>query len=234
MDARFSFAAGLAILALGSAPAVAQQHKFEITPQVGYTFGGGFDFEPGVFQGEAFPGGKLKLDDTPSYGVTLGFEGRRGAYFTVSYNYQPTQIGIEWNATPPTIAGIDPNKKGDITLHQVLFGGRWEYMKSSEQKVRPYLGASAGFVVVDPNFTTNSGFDPGSDTRFLLGFNGGVRYMFGEEKRFGLQGDIKGTWFWVPNGEVYVWCDYWYGCSAYEGSATIAQGTASIGAVIKF
>jgi len=31
-----------------------------------------------------------------------------------------------------------------------------------------------------------------------------------------------------------VWCDYWYGCSAYEGSATIAQGTASVGAVIKF
>lgn len=229
-----SFVAGLALLALATAPLSAQQGKFEIVPQVGYTFGGGFDFDPSTFNGVPVPGGKLKLDDSPSYGVTLGFEGRRGSFFTLTYNYQPTKIGIEWNATPPSLDGIDPNQKGDISLHQVIFGGRQEFAKSSEQKARPYIGGGLGFVVVDPSFTTQSGFEAESQTRFLLSLNGGLRYMFGEEKRFGLQGDFKGTWFWVPSGDVFLWCDPWWGCSAVQGSRTIAQGTVSAGAVIKF
>jgi len=234
MSHRRSFVAGLALLALGTAPAAAQQGKFEIVPQVGYTFGGGYDFDGGTFDGELFPGGKIKLDDTPTYGVSIGFEGRRGSFFTLSYVYQPTKIGVEWNTTPPDIGGRDPNAKGDINFHQVIFGGRQEFAKSSEQKVRPYIGGGLGFVVIDPSFETNTGASADNQTRFLLSLNGGLRYMFGEEKRFGLQADMRGTWFWIPNGEVYVWCDYWYGCSAYEGSATIAQGTASVGAVIKF
>lgn len=229
-----SFVAGLALLALAAAPLSAQQGKFEIVPQVGYTFGGGFDFDPSVYNGTPVPGGKVKLDDSESFGVTAGFEGRRGSFFTLTYVYQGTKIGIDWDGNPPSLGGIDPTAKGDITLHQVIFGGRQEFAKSSEQKARPYIGGGLGFVVVDPSFETQSGLEAESQTRFLLSLNGGLRYMFGEEKRFGLQADMRGTWFWVPNGEVYVWCDYWYGCSAYEGSATIAQGTASIGAVIKF
>jgi len=232
MSHRHSIISALALLALATAPATAQKGKFEIVPEVGYTFGGGFDIDGGVFNGVPYPGGKLELDASPSYGATLGFEGKRGTYFTISYVYQGTEIGVNWDGNPPSIDGIDPNAKGDITLHKVLFGGRQEFYKSSEQKLRPYIGGGLGFVVVDPSF---EGFDSAeSTTRFLMSLNGGVRYMFGEEKRFGLQGDFKGTWFWVPNGDITVWCDYWYGCAAYEGSATIAQGTASIGAVIKF
>jgi hypothetical protein len=225
MSQRHSLVAALALLALATAPAAAQKGKFEIVPEFGYTFGGGFDVD------ELTYGGKVELDASPSYGATLGFEGRRGSYFTLSYVYQGTEIGVNWDGTPPSIGDIDPNRKGDITLHKVLFGGRQEFYKSSEQKLRPYIGGGLGFVVADPSFDD---YDAGSETRFLMSINGGVRYMFGEEKRFGLQADMKGTWFWVPSGDVYLWCDYWYGCSAYEGSATIAQGTASIGAVIKF
>jgi hypothetical protein len=231
MSTRRSLIAALALVTLATVPAAAQRGKFEIVPEVGYTFGGGFDLDGGVYNGVPYPGGKIELDASPSYGATLGFEGKRGTYFTVSYVYQGTEIGVNWDGNPPSIDGIDPNAKGDITLHKVLFGGRQEFYKSSEQKLRPYIGGGLGFVVADPNF---SDYDAESQTRFLLSINGGVRYMFGEEKRFGLQADMKGTWFWVPSGDVYVWCDYWYGCSAYEGSATIAQGTASIGAVIKF
>jgi hypothetical protein len=231
MSKRRSLIAALALVTLATVPAAAQRGKFEIVPEVGYTFGGGFDLDGGVYNGVPYPGGKIELDASPSYGATLGFEGKRGTYFTVSYVYQGTEIGVNWDGNPPSIDGIDPNAKGDITLHKVLFGGRQEFYKSSEQKLRPYIGGGLGFVVADPNF---SDYDAESQTRFLLSINGGVRYMFGEEKRFGLQADMKGTWFWVPSGDVYVWCDYWYGCSAYEGSATIAQGTASIGAVIKF
>ena len=230
MSHRRPVIAALALLALATAPAAAQQRRIELVPEFGYTFGGGFDFPSNFFNGIS-SGGKIVLDDSPSYGATLGFEGRRGTYFTLSYVYQGTKIGVDWNQTPPPSSGVDPNFKGDIGLHKVLFGGRQEFIKSSEQKLRPYIGGGLGFVVADPSFTD---YDAESQTRFLLSLNGGVRYMFGEEKRFGLQADMKGTWFWVPSGDVYLWCDYWYGCSAYEGSATIAQGTASIGAVIKF
>ena len=237
MNARHSFVAGLALVALATAPAAAQKGRFELVPEVGYKFGGGFDLDPQTIDGVAIPGGKLKLDATAAYGVTAGFQARRGAWFTVSYNYQGTKVGVDWNSPPPSEIGgvtIDPNGKADLTLHQVLFGGRWEFAKSSEQKVVPYLGAGAGFVIVDPSSIAGGSISPSSSTRFLLGLNGGVRYMFGEEKRFGLQGDFKGTWFWLPSGDYYTWCYYWYGCSVYEGTATIAQGNVSVGAVIKF
>jgi hypothetical protein len=233
MSHRRSVIAGLALLALATAPAAAQQRKFEVVPEFGYTFGGGFDFPSGTFT-EFTSGGKLVLDASPSYGATLGFEGRRGTYFTVSYVYQGTQIGVDWNTQPPPSSVVDPNDKGDIGLHKVLFGGRQEFYKSSEQKLRPYIGGGLGFTVVDPNFVTRGGVRPSSQTDFTMSLNGGVRYMFGEEKRFGLQGDFKGSWFWVPSGDVFLWCDPWWGCSAVQGSRTIAQGTVSIGAVIKF
>jgi hypothetical protein len=233
MSNRRSVFAALALIALITAPAAAQQRKFEVVPEFGYTFGGGFEFPSNFFQGIA-SGGKLELDPSESFGATLGFEGRRGSFFTLSYVYQGTQLGIDWNQAPPPSSGVDPNFKGDFGLHKVLFGGRQEFYKSSEQKLRPYIGGGLGFVVLDPNFVTDNGYRPSSQTDFMMSLNGGLRYMFGEEKRFGLQGDFKGTWFWVPSGDVFLWCDIWWGCSAVQGSRTIAQGTASIGAVIKF
>jgi hypothetical protein len=225
--------AGIALVALATAPAAAQVRRFEVVPEFGYTFGGGFDFPANFFTGIA-SGGKLVLDDSPSYGATLGFEGRRGTFFTISYVYQGTKIGVDWNQTPPPSSGVDPNAKGDIALHKVLFGGRQEFMKSSAQNARPYIGGGLGFVVLDPNFVTNRGTRPSSQTEFLISLNGGLRYLFGEEKRFGLQGDFKGTWFFVPSGDVFLWCDPWWGCSAVQDSRTIAQGTVSVGAIIKF
>ena len=228
-----SFIAALTLIALTAAPVAAQQRRIELVPEFGYTFGGGFDFPSNFFTGIA-SGGKIVLDDSPSFGATLGFEGRRGTYFTVSYVYQGTKIGVDWNQTPPPSSGVDPNFKGDIGLHKVLFGGRQEFIKSSEQKLRPYIGGGLGFVVLSPDFVTPRGTRPSSQTDFMLSLNGGLRYMFGEEKRFGLQGDFKGSWFWVPSGDVFLWCDPWWGCSAVQGSRTIAQGTVSAGAIIKF
>ena len=113
MNSRSSIVAGLALVGLLAAPAAAQRGRFEIVPQVGYTFGGGFDIDPQVINGAAVPGGKLELEPSISYGATLGFEGRRGTYFTISYNLQPTQIGVNFNGTPPNIPGVDPDRKGD-------------------------------------------------------------------------------------------------------------------------
>ncbi|MCK7521620.1 MAG: hypothetical protein MZV64_30025 [Ignavibacteriales bacterium] len=157
--------AALALLALVTAPAAAQQRRIELVPEFGYTFGGGFDFPSNFFTGIA-SGGKIVLDDSPSYGATLGFEGRRGTYFTLSYVYQGTKIGVDWNQTPPPSSGVDPNFKGDIGLHKVLFGGRQEFIKSSEQKLRPYIGGGLGFVVLDPNFVTPEGDPPQLPDRF--------------------------------------------------------------------
>jgi hypothetical protein len=233
MSHRRSVIAGIALVALATAPAAAQQRRFEVVPEFGYTFGGGFDFPANFFTGIS-SGGKLVLDDSPSYGVTVGFEGRRGSYFTVSYVYQGTQIGVDWNQTPPPSSGVDPNAKGDIGLHKVLFGGRQEFIKSSAQNLRPYIGGGLGFVVLDPNFVTARGTRPSSQTEFTLSLNGGLRYMVGEQKRFGIQGDFKGSWFWVPSGDLFLWCDPWWGCTAAQGTRTIAQGTVSVGAIFKF
>ncbi|MCK7521622.1 MAG: hypothetical protein MZV64_30035 [Ignavibacteriales bacterium] len=203
-------------------------------PEVGYTFGGGFDLDAGRAT-TASPIPAARSNSTPRR-PTARRSGSRASgapYFTVSYVYQGTEIGVNWDANPPSIDGIDPNAKGDITLHKVLFGGRQEFYKSSEQKLRPYIGGGLGLRRRRSQLRglrqrrVRDALPAVPQRRRALHVRRGEALRpAGRHEGHVVLGAAAVT--------STVWCDYWYGCSAYEGSATIAQGTASIGAVIKF
>ena len=88
--------------------------------------------------------------------------------------------------------------------------------------------------MLQPKFNNVGNTNVSSSNNFMVALNGGLKYMMGAEKRVGLMGDFRGTWTFVPSGDYTVWCDYWYGCQAYAGTAVVAQGTVKGGLVIKF
>ena len=227
------FVVFLAVAAV-SAPAEAQWRRVELIPELGYTWGGGRSFDAQTINTVAVPGGKFELKSSMAYGVTLAIEGYSGNFFELSYMRQDTDLGIEWNQKPPAIIVPNPDKTGGMSTNQFLLGFRQELVKEERAPTRPYLGAGLGFNVLDPKFNSVGGVSVDASTNFMLAANGGVKHMFGVEQRVGLKLDIKGTWTFVPSGDYTVWCDYWYGCSSYEGTATVAQGTVKAGLVIKF
>ena len=223
-----TFAVLAGTLALLATPAHAQYGRFEIVPQFGYTWGGSRGFDRFTTGGQNFPGGAFVIEDSPSYGVTLGFEGRRGSYFTLMYQRQDTDLRLDWNQTPPAGQGA----RASFATNAVVFGFRQEFARSRAQRFVPYIGGGLGFNVLDVK-------EPGigSHTDFLLSPHGGFRYMFGngtDPSRFGLQVDLRGLFTFVPSGDVGIYCDWWGFCYAYESSAVVSQGTISAGVVLKF
>jgi hypothetical protein len=235
MIRRLPSIAALTLVALGGTTSLeAQTGRFEVVPQFGYTWGGSRDFDAGTVEGIGYPAGQVKIGDSFSYGLTLSFEGARNSFFTLSYVRQDTDLQLEFNrALPPDFPIENPeNLSAGFATNQFIVGFRQEFAQSRTQKLRFYLGGGLGFNVMDVK-------EPGvgSNTYFLLTPHGGVRYMFGppdERSRIGLQADIRGIFTFVPSGDVGIYCDYWGFCYAYEGTATVSQGTVSAGVVIKF
>lgn len=225
-----SLLAGLALATVVAAPVAAQRSRFEIVPQVGYSFGGGRDFDRFTDGGVSFPSGKFVLDPSLSWGVSAAFLSGRGSAFTILYQRQDTDLGIEWDGTPPNPPVTNPNATTGFANNYVIFGFRQDFAKSRSQQLVPYIGGGLGFNIMDAK-------DVASETYFALSAHGGIRYMFanaGKPSRFGLQLDMRGLWTFVPSGDVGIYCNWWGYCYAYEGSATVAQGTVSGGLVIKF
>ena len=224
------FGAGFVVLLLaaGASSASAQYRKFEIIPEVGYTWGGGRSFDAQTVKAGLIPGGKFVLDNSMAYGATFSMESWSGSFFTLTYVRQDSNLGIKWNTTPSAVVVPNPYKKGGFATNQFIIGGRREFAPDAAQ-LRPYLGAGFGFNVLSPNFGNAS-----SSTDFLLSLNGGLKYMFGTEKRYGLMADFRAAWTYVPSGDWTVYCDYWYGCNTFQTSVAVAQTTLKGGLVIKF
>ncbi|MCU0620590.1 MAG: hypothetical protein MUC69_03700, partial [Gemmatimonadales bacterium] len=220
-----------ALVALVATDAVAQRSRFEIVPQVGYSFGGGRDFDGFTDGGVSFPSGKFVLDPSLSWGVTAAFLSGTGGAFTVHYQRQDTDLGIEWDRTPPNPPVTNANATTGFANNYVIFGYRQDFARSRSQRLVPYIGGGLGFNIMDAKDINES------ETYFSLSAHGGIRYMFANgsrPSRFGIQLDMRGLWTFVPSGDVGIYCNWWGYCYAYEGSATVAQGTVSGGLVIKF
>ena len=208
-----------AVLGLGAAPVEAQLYetrpRFEVTPLVGYQWGGSFDTD--AF-GTA-PSGQLQLEDGVAYGVILSFLAHGNSALELSYLHQSTDLGFD----PVGAAPI--SQTAGFSMNYIQIGGRQEFPRG---KARPFISGSLGINVLDLNV---EGF--GSETRFSWGIGGGLIYNLGESNRFGLRTDIK---FWatpVPSGDYGTWCDF-YGCFVVEGTEWITQGQASGGLVFAF
>lgn len=216
-------AAAAAVLALVSAaPASAQipTSSIEVTPLIGYVFGGGFptDASAGFPNGD----GKLTLESGIGYGIEVGFTPNGSTWFELTYLRQSTDITFK-----PNIGTCTGTCSAGFSSNYIHGGARFEF---GQRNIRPFIGGGLGMTIFDPSIN-----NIGSSTYFSLSAEGGVRYMFGKGKdqRVGIRGTFRGWFTFVPNGSYSGWCDF-YACYAVENSSTVTQGEVSGGLVITF
>jgi hypothetical protein len=213
--------AATAFALASAAPASAQlpTSSIEITPLVGYVFGGGFNTDG--FSG--VPDGKLTLESNVGYGVEVGFTPNGSTWFELTYLRQSTDITFKPQGGGACASG---NCSAGFATNYIHGGARFEF---GQKKIHPFLGFGLGVTIFDPS---TSGLS--TETDFSISAEGGVRYMFGKAQRFGLRGTFRGWFTFVPNGSYSGWCTIYGYCYAAENSSTVTQGEISGGLVITF
>ncbi len=212
-----AIAVGVATTLLPTSSAYSQAYvrppRFELTPFAGYQWGGSFDTDAisNILAGE------LSEDDSYHWGLTVSLLAPRGAALELIYLRQDTDIQFKPNV------GSSLNV-GSFSNNYIHLGGRFEAL--SERQVRPFLTASLGVNVMDPEID-----GVGSTTRFSWALGGGVKAMF--SRSVGFRADIRWWSTPVPSGDYGAWCDFW-GCYAVEGTAWVNQGQLSGGLIFSF
>ncbi len=142
----------------------ASEPRFEITPQVGYTFGGTLS---------DINGQDLALDDDVVTSLTVNYRVRRDATVEVFYSSQELQT----NAEAPLLA----SPQFDLGVQKLEFGGTYRF---SDDYPKPYVAATVGVTRLDPKA---DGFR--DDTFFSFSLGGGVRLY--QKNHFGIRGDAR-------------------------------------------
>lgn len=201
------------VLACGSPAVLAQtpppETQFEITPFIGYQFGGDFVDRWGdddVIDSD--------IDESPNYGLMVNIGVIHGFQIELLYSRQDSELVPDrWYDNPYA---------RDITVEYYHAGGlyQWKF-----DKVVPYVAGSMGATRFDPDRL-------GSDTKFSWSAGGGVKLMFNPHVGLRLDGRFYSTY--IDSGERAYYDDYWDEYYYYDDSTFLYQWNARAGLVIAF
>ena len=161
-------------------PLAAMAQSFELTPFVGYQFGGDFQqrYGDGFFDNDT-----RDLDEGESYGLIADFAVSRHFQVELLYSQQETQL--------KTFDGFAPDRF-DLDVRYMHAGILWQFRN---QGLRPYIAGSIGGTRFD--FA-----DLGDETRFSTSFGGGVKAMVNDNLGFRFEGRAYTTF--VNDGDNAV------------------------------
>jgi hypothetical protein len=190
-------------------PVSAMAQGFEITPFIGYQFGGdAYDYWSGT---------SVSLDDGSTYGLALDIPvGHFGDSFVEIY-WSRHDSGARTYGFEPISLDLD------VDVWQI--GGMHEF-PGYNPNVRPYVAATVGAT----SFRANAPWS-GSDTFFSAGLGGGVKIMM--SNHVGLRLDARGLANFVGTGGGSLGCGpngCWFGFS----NDVLWQFEASAGLTIAF
>lgn len=143
----------------------AQQSSLEITPFVGYRFGGTFENEDQT--------AKYEMEDSESIGLLVNLPHRINTQWEILYSYQGSTA--RYTGDP----GPDPLVDADI--HVLQLGGTYQGVG---EKARPYLAATIGGTHIRTNSTGTR------DDTFFSG-SIGVGMMFLPSSRVGIRVEAR-------------------------------------------
>ncbi len=215
---RWGMAVLLAVLILGSLPAYAQtitpmyesghSRGFEITPFVGYQFGGSHH----VYDGE------MNIDDSENFGVSLNFD--------LPYK-QGTQLELLWIMQKSRLdkknymSGITESLF-DMYTHYMQIGGIYGLERNN---VLPFVSLAFGAVLFHPTSARYS-----DEWFFSASLGGGLKFYLNNRLGLRLQARALFPLIWGSGG---LWCGTG-GCSVGIGSTTsIVQGDVTAGIIIR-
>ncbi len=185
--------------------------KVELTPFVGFRFGGEFERTDRF----GFSSSDRELDETESFGLALGIALSRGLQLEFLFSRQDTELLRDEGFFDPDTVLLDL----EVDYYHVGVLYQW-----TPGQVRPFVAASVGSTVFRPE----SG-NVGDESRFSLGFGGGVKVMLGEN--FGLR--FEGRLFSTLIEDDDDFCDDFY-CYGRDEEEYMVQGEVRGGLVFAF
>jgi hypothetical protein len=205
--------AALLVLFAGATLARAQtppHTQFEITPFIGYQFGG--DFIDRWSDDDTID---ADIDESSNYGLMVNIGVIEGFQIELMYSRQDTEL--EQTRRLPEVL-----PSPDITVEYYHFGGLYQWRFD---KVVPYVAGSLGATRFDPEFLD-------SETKFSWSAGGGVKLMFNPHVGLRLDGRFFSTYI-ESNEEVY-YSDYWDDYYRYDDKTFLHQWNAKAGIVFAF
>ena len=149
----------LGVLTLVGMPLAAE---VEVTPFVGYQFGGGFSTRDG----------DLTIDPNANLGLVISLRTRHDGLVEFLYSRQATTLEAD---------GIfESGDLFDLNVEYLHFGGLWEI---KTERTRPILGLTVGATRLSPGI---SGIDDA--LAFSAGISGGVKHFFTDRLALRLEG----------------------------------------------
>ena len=168
------------VLLLLLLPAAARaEGRVEITPFAGFTFGGNFE--------DNTTGASLKVGESGSVGLILGYRDTPETHYELFYSFQRTDLrGSGTFGGAPLF---------DLDIHYLHLGGTYEFV--GESRVLPFISGGLGATFLVP---TGEGLD--SSTNFSLSLGGGVKVPVAG--RVGLRFEGRGYMTILPDStEVF-------------------------------
>jgi len=212
----------LAVTALAAPDARAQQDmesssvsapRFEVTPFVGYRFGGSFDVPPAD---ETSSGKSIDLDDDTSYGIDVGLYRDHHSFYELLYSRQQTNL----DSSQPALRNVD------VTAEYLHFGGTLLF--DEEYWFVPYLSFTIGATRLDPKGSYDD------ETKFSASLGGGVRFPIND--RFAATLGARGYLTFIGS-DTSLFCSSINGqgtCLLKSSGSTFFQGEALLGLTLKF
>ncbi|MFC1764438.1 outer membrane beta-barrel protein [Planctomycetota bacterium] len=163
----------------------AADRKAEITPFVGYGFGGEFE--------EYSTDTKLMVAEEPVYGLAIDWAAAENTQYEFFFSHQDTKLNSSNGLTPP-------EAKTDLNISYAHIGGLLNF---GDDRVSPFICGGLGLTHFDPQ-------DYGSQTKFSINLGGGVKFFLTEKIGLRLEGRGFGTlvdnnvWFHSGSGGAAI------------------------------
>lgn len=200
-----------AVLLLVPTFAFGQGLGLELTPSVGYRWGG----EITAGQTDLFPF-DVSIADGASFGLTFDVPLTRSLQLELLADHQSTNF--EDN---DDLFGSE-NNLGDVDVNYYSAGLLFEFPASRD--VRPFLALGLGIANIEPQIAGAS-----AESRFSGNIGGGVKVFVTDN--IGLRLEARG--FWTDTDDRERDCDFDYDCY-YSYNDDLAQGQVKMGVIFAF
>jgi opacity protein-like surface antigen len=204
--------AALSLIVIAAVPIVASAGApaIEITPTVGYRWGGEL-----LAEDNALFGTDVKLDESEAFGLIIDVPITRNLFVELMADRQETDLGES------ELFGIDNVADIEVTYYHVGVLYQWNLEHAS-----PFVVGGIGLAKLDPDVPGSS-----SDERFSASVGGGIKLQVSEHVGFRFEG--RGYW---TNTDTDDWDDWWDECDddCWDGDDDLLQGEVKVGLILTF
>lgn len=188
-------------------------YRFELTPTVGYRWGGELDGGE-----DAFFDTDLEVDEGAAYGITLDFPLSSNLQLELLASRQSSELQFDEDlfGSETGVADID------VSYYHV--GLLWQ---GRHPRITPFFVASLGVANLDPDVPGAS-----SEDRFSASLGGGVKVFFSEN--VGLRFEGRGFWSDYDSDDDRDHDDFCHYHDDYDDSCyddSFSQGQVSVGLI---